>query len=97
MVTVHMINKGIDTGDILHTKLIDYNVNDTIYDFRGKSVVEEIKLLLKVLKDFKNYYVNRKPQNKNIGKQFFVMHPNLVKILDLNLSRIMINHFQIKK
>ena len=97
MVTVHMINKGIDTGDILHTKLIDYNVNDTIYDFRGKSVVEEIRLLLKVLKNFKNYYDNRIMQNRSIGKQFFVMHPILVKMLNSNLSSIMNNHFQIKK
>ena len=97
MVTVHMINEGIDTGDILHTNLIDYNVNDTIYDFRGKSVVEEINLLLKVLKNFKKYYANRKPQNKDIGKQFFVMHPILVEMLNVNLSNIIINHFQIKK
>ena len=84
-VSVHMISPGIDTGDILYRTQVPSNNGFSIQDIRGKSVLTEVKSLLKVVSDFNYYYNNRIKQSKNEGKQYFVMHDTLKAISEKNL------------
>ena len=84
-VSVHMISSGIDTGDILYLEQVPFNKDCSILDLRGKSVVTEVKSLIKVMSNFEKYYQSRSKQEKKDGKQFFVMHNVLRKLVENNL------------
>lgn len=77
--TVHFIDKGIDTGGIILSEEIPWS-ND-LYTLRGNAVVQNVELLIKVVKDelYKEFFENNSSQ---IGKQYFVMHPILKKYLN---------------
>jgi methionyl-tRNA formyltransferase len=85
-ITVHMISTGIDTGDILYYEEVPIDEEYSLVDLRGKAVVTEVKSLLKVISNFENYYQNKTTQNEKEGKQFFVMHIALKKIVEKYLS-----------
>ena len=84
-VSVHMISSGIDTGDILYREQVPFNKDYSILDLRGESVVTEVKSLIKVMSNFEKYYQSRSKQEKKDGKQFFVMHNVLRKLVENNL------------
>ena len=93
--TIHFINSGIDTGDILYREKIKFN-ND-LYIYRGNATVHNIKLLYKVINNF-NYYKKKSiSQLKEDGKQFFVMHKFLkffvVKFLNKENSFSSLNDY----
>lgn len=81
-VSVHMICSGIDTGDILYREQVPFNKDYSILDLRGESVVTEVKSLIKVMSNFEKYYQSRSKQDKKDGKQFFVMHNTLRKLVE---------------
>jgi len=81
-ITVHMINPKIDEGDILYKKKIFCDKSFSIQDFRGQSVVDEVESILEVMSKFEEYYSNKIDQKVSEGKQFFVMHKTLKKIIE---------------
>ncbi len=87
-VTVHMISKGIDTGDILFQKRIPVKKNNSIMDLRGVAVVTEVESIIYVLSNFNKIYKNRINQNPDAGKQFFIMHKRLLKIASKNIHSV---------
>lgn len=76
-VTVHLIDRGIDTGDILLFRQIPIEDDDSISDLRDKSGIVNFELFDEVLTDFKTDSVIRRKQSPEIGLQYFVMHPRL--------------------
>lgn len=96
-VSVHMISPGIDTGDILYREKVPFNKDYSILDLRGESVVTEVKSLIKVMSNFEKYYQNRTKQDKKEGKQFFVMHNALKKIVKNNLSHQSLSEINVKE
>ena len=79
-VTLHFINKGIDTGDILLFKQIPLKTGDSIEDLRNKSSVVSLDLTIQGIKGLCNNTLLRRPQLISDGKQYFVMHPRLKSI-----------------
>lgn len=88
-VSVHLVDSGIDTGDILNTTEIDINNGDDIHLIRGKSALTEMISLVDSVSNFEKYYQSRRQQSKEQGKQFFAIHPELKKVAADNLSRLM--------
>lgn len=84
--TIHLIDAGIDTGFILYQESIPYLKTDSLYDIRGKATVHNIELLLKVLNNFNSYYESKCSQKKKDGRQYFVMHENLKKVVNQKLA-----------
>jgi folate-dependent phosphoribosylglycinamide formyltransferase PurN len=76
-VTVHLIDRGIDTGDILSFRQIPIDEGDSISDLRDKSAIANFELFAEVLNGFRTDSVVRKKQSREIGLQYFVMHPRL--------------------
>lgn len=85
-ITVHLIDKGIDTGPILKRFPIELKSGDSLGSLRGKSVVCEVTSLLEVLSDFQHYFNSRSKQDQHNGLQFFIMHPLLRNIINDRLS-----------
>lgn len=84
-VTVHFIDKGIDTGDILMFKKIQIESGDTVEDLRDKSGIVNLELLSSVIESLSNGSLARTRQLKGEGKQFFVMHPRLKNLVEKKL------------
>ena len=81
--TIHFIDAGIDTGCILYTEPIPFSPD--LYLYRGNAVVHNVNLLMKVLKNIDFYIQNKITQNKLDGKQYFVMHNELKKVVEKKL------------
>ena len=77
--TIHFINMGIDTGSILLREKLNFNKN--LYALRGSATVHNIKLLCEVINNFNKYNEKSIDQNRNEGKQFYVMHKYFKNIL----------------
>lgn len=84
--TIHFIDKGIDTGDILYSEKVPFEPNDTLLDIRGRATVHNVQLLNKVIDNFDYFNTNRTIQNKNEGKQYFVVHKKLIKTIENKLK-----------
>lgn len=84
--TIHLIDAGIDTGNIIYSEKIPIQTSDDIYDIRGKATVHNIKMLSKVLSSFSHYIEKSFPQKKAAGKQYFVMHQKMKNIVQNRLN-----------
>ena len=92
-VTVHFIDKGIDTGDILMFKEIPIESGDTIEDLRDKSGIINLKLINSILLCLSKGSLTRIRQLREEGKQFFAMHPRLKALVEKKLrSQIFLPH-----
>lgn len=85
-VTLHFIDKGIDTGDILFFKNIPVEAGDTIEDLRNKSGTINIELFYTAINCISDDNLIRVRQLKNEGKQYFVMHNRLRSIVENRLG-----------
>ena len=57
------------------------NFNKNLYALRGSATVHNIKLLCEVINNFNKYNEKSIDQNRNEGKQFYVMHKYFKNIL----------------
>jgi len=87
-ISVHMIDRGIDTGDILLSKDICFSETNSLTEIRGISVVHEVEALTEVLSNFHKYYKKKTKQLQAHGKQYFVMHKTLVSLVSKNIKTI---------
>lgn len=82
--TIHFIDHGIDTGQILYSEPIPSSKD--LYTFRGNAVVHNVKLIIKILNDLNHYLDNMRAQKKESGKQYYVMHSELKKLVQDKLN-----------
>jgi Formyl transferase len=86
--TVHLIDGGIDTGDILLTRTVDTAAAAEIVHLRELINQAQIELLGEVLR----YVLEtgrlppRRPQTATEGLQYFTMHPLLAERLNQRLA-----------
>ena len=73
-VTIHFINTGIDTGDILLQKKMAIKKGDSIDSLRHKAIVTNVDLMVKTVKLIAQGKNIECPNNLLEGKQYFVMH-----------------------
>jgi hypothetical protein len=87
--TVHLVNAGIDTGDIVAIREIDTAPAHTIEELRNLVDASQIALLGEVL----HFVVDTgclpptRPQAADEGRQYFRMHPELKSVLESKLRR----------
>jgi folate-dependent phosphoribosylglycinamide formyltransferase PurN len=85
-VTVHAVDAGIDTGDILAYDYVRVLPGDTLASLRIKQQNLAQQLLLEVSNALLHGGCARLPQRKEEGKQFYRMHPALRQRVELTLS-----------
>ncbi len=86
--SVHLIDSGIDTGDILLVREVDISVAGNVIELRKLVDEAQIELLGEVVR-----YVlatgklpKRRPQSQSEGLQYFTMHPALLEKLNHRLA-----------
>jgi hypothetical protein len=85
-ITVHFMDKGVDTGDILHVSHIQPQSSETIADLRGRIEPIMCQTLVDTCIDFINGKIERQPQSMDAGKQYFKIHPRLIQLAANNLT-----------
>ena len=79
-VTVHFIDRGIDTGDILLSRELTLEEGDDFLNLRGRIQVLGIELLAECITLLEEDRLLGKVQAPEEGRQYFVMHPRLAAI-----------------
>lgn len=87
-VTVHFIDAGIDTGDIILQQTMSIESTDTISSLRMKSIVMNIVLMAEAVQLISHGNVTKHPNPVSEGKQYFVMHDLLKRKAEKNLMHI---------
>ena len=87
--TVHFMDKGIDTGDILYVESVEIDPEiDSIKVLREKYEPLMTQALAKTTVDFLDGKIERKKQALADGQQYFIMHDRLLEIANANLKKI---------
>jgi len=89
--TVHFMDEGVDTGDILRARRVDVVRGETIKQLRDRFEPIMCREFVSTIVDFLAKKVERQPQKKGDGKQYFVMHPRLVRVAEEKLSKLILS------
>lgn len=86
--TVHLLDPGIDTGDIIKTRNIDVDDCRSIAQLRAKMDKAQLEFLAETVRDIldKGHLPDHRPQAVDEGHQYFTMHPDLKAVLDERLQ-----------
>lgn len=85
--TLHLMDKGVDTGPILKTAVIDPGIAKSFEQIRAKLEVEMVGLMLDGVRGFRDRTITRKTQGANEGRQYYVMHPRIKEFAKHQLLR----------
>ena len=86
-VTLHKINRGIDSGDNIDQKKFKIKLNDTAYDNYFRLMKCSVMLLKKNINNILNSNYTLKKQNLSNGKYYKRNSVNYKKILNLNMKK----------
>jgi methionyl-tRNA formyltransferase len=84
--TVHFMDKGVDTGDILRVRHVDIQPGESISQLRDRIESQMSQELASACFDYLNGEFDRKHQNAEEGKQYFIMHPRLIDLVAKKLK-----------
>jgi methionyl-tRNA formyltransferase len=91
-VTVHFVDEGVDTGDILSTEVIDVTDCPSIQRLRAKVGRQQFQVLARCVRTLTDGSEPRPmAQGLSEGKQYYVMHPRLRAMLETSLLRTCLN------
>jgi methionyl-tRNA formyltransferase len=68
--TVHVMDPGIDTGDILYQVRVPTRKSDTVHALYDRIVVKSVKLVPRLVRDAENGAIKRTPQQE-AGRSYF--------------------------
>ena len=85
-VTIHFIDAGIDTGDILLQRNIPIETDDTIASLRAKSIPISVEGFAEVIEKLSEDAIQPIKQTAGEGKQYFVMHKRLKDFTEKRLQ-----------
>ena len=87
-ISVHFVDVGVDSGDIIYRKKLSVKENENLAQITKRNYYQNrYQCLVKAIIKIMNNNVNPKKQKKEDGKQYFVMHSKLAKIVDLILEK----------
>ena len=90
-VTLHKINKGIDTGDIVDQKRFKIKINDTAYDNYFRLMHCSVKLLKNNVNNILNSNYSLRKQNLSNGRYYKRSSVDYKKILNFNMKKPSLN------
>ena len=79
-ITCHIMDSGVDTGDILEIVHVDYSKFKNFIELREYLTSIMFKLMINSINSITNGKFIKKRQLLSDGNQFFVMHPKLKEI-----------------
>jgi methionyl-tRNA formyltransferase len=84
--TVHFVDPGVDTGDIIDIVPIPIFEGDTLIDVRQRASSNQPEILAKTVAALLSGSVLRRSQSRQDGKQYFIMHPRIREIAERRLQ-----------
>jgi methionyl-tRNA formyltransferase len=84
--TVHFMDKGVDTGDILRVRKVEIMPGESIKQIRERFEPIMCREIVAACLDYLNGRLQRSPQKQVDGKQYFIMHPRLIDLAESKLK-----------
>ncbi len=84
--TLHFMDRGVDTGQILIKKPIEIDQGDTFENIRMHMGPQMVALMMEGLRGLRDGKLNKHPQKKEDGRQYFVMHPRVKEAAEKKLA-----------
>ncbi|MGD2161831.1 MAG: formyl transferase [Anaerolineales bacterium] len=75
--TLHFMDRGVDTGPILVRHREQIRPGDTLDRIRRRLEPQMVKLMMRGLRGLRDKTLGAQPQSAEDGRQYFVMHPRL--------------------
>ena len=75
--TLHLMDKGVDTGPILLKRTIPAEVGDDFTTIRERLEVLMVRLMIEGIAGLRDDKLQPQPQESQDGRQYFVMHPRM--------------------
>ncbi|RJQ41001.1 MAG: hypothetical protein C4545_07705 [Anaerolineaceae bacterium] len=91
-VTLHYMDKGVDTGPILLVHHITPAPQDTFSTIRMRLEVEMVQAMLEGVRGIASGNLKARAQKAEDGRQYFVMHPRIKKIAEERLKKQLNDH-----
>jgi methionyl-tRNA formyltransferase len=79
-ITVHFVDPGVDTGDIVAEERVSLYPGDTLDAVRERASVQQVGLLARTAIAAASGSLPRRTQRSEEGRQYFSMHPALREI-----------------
>ncbi len=86
-ITIHFVDPGVDTGDIVAEERIPLRRGDTLPTLKLRAGELQAELLARVAVEVRDGTVMRRPQRVQDGRQYFTMHPRLRAIAEKRLQQ----------
>jgi len=71
--TIHLVDRGVDTGGILRTEAIDIRSTDRIVDVERRAADRCMDLLLRAALEGRTAFGEPRPQDTSVGEQVYLM------------------------
>lgn len=85
-ITLHFMERGVDTGQIIIKKRIPLNISNNIYNLESKYLVEMVNLMVSGVKMARDGDLVSTPQRKQDGRQYFALHKRMKIIVEKKLE-----------
>jgi methionyl-tRNA formyltransferase len=85
-ITLHYMDRGVDTGPILLQQKVELKKEDTFESIRRRMEPMMVKLIIKGVRELKDKTLHAKLQKPNDGQQYYVMHPRLQAVARTRLN-----------
>jgi len=86
-ITLHYMDRGVDTGPILLQQKVEMKKEDTFEGIRRRIEPMMVKLIIEGVCGLRDKTLQPKPQRPGDGRQFFVMHPRLQAVARNRLKK----------
>lgn len=86
VITMHFVDGGVDTGDILATRTVPLRPGATLASLRDDSSRIGAELLVEVLDGLQHGTLSPKEQSPDEGLQYFTMHPRIRAVAERRLQ-----------
>jgi methionyl-tRNA formyltransferase len=88
-VSLHFIDTGVDTGDIVRFYPLAVELGDTLARVRAKAFPIDVDLMLDAIRGMERGTLARTPQAEGEGKQYFTMHPRLRAVAEKRIALLL--------
>lgn len=75
--TLHLMDRGVDTGPILFKRPIELSPGETFEEVRTHLGPKMVELMMEGVRGLRDGKLTPKTQMKEAGRQYFVMHPRV--------------------
>ena len=86
-ITVHFVDPGVDTGDVIIDEAVLLQPGDTMASVRARASARQADLLADAAVAVLAGRFSRRAQSPEAGRQYFTMHPRLRAIAEQRLQR----------